>query len=217
MLLADYYREVFTLRFPRGHLDWRWLPKSASTERKPWHIGWYFAGWPLSKVNQPDVPEAWWRAMRDAGASKATIWRAHALLVQIINHAVEKDYLAGNRLSTKPPKYRLRSSRSCRARSKRSSRPPAARIPSAACWSAWRRSRTLVIGSASGVPVPTTPRRDAGGLSRLCRSATRRGAGARVAANPQRGQDRHRASGEDRQHHYGDGGGRRRRRNEDRQ
>lgn len=81
----------------------RWLP-TQKANRRPWHVGNYWGGWALEEINYESVL-MWHAAMRKAGATDATMYRAHDLLVTILNFAVKVGYLSINPALNCQPAY----------------------------------------------------------------------------------------------------------------
>jgi integrase len=68
----------------------RWAPKKMAP--KPWHLEKAWGDWRLEEITREAVMR-WHAQMRKAGASDATVYRAHDLLVNILSFAVEMRYV----------------------------------------------------------------------------------------------------------------------------
>jgi hypothetical protein len=75
----------------------RWLPRRMKP--KVWHVGHHWGGWRLEDITRESVM-AWHTAMKAAGATDATIVRAHDLLLVILSFANEIKYLPPPHVAT---------------------------------------------------------------------------------------------------------------------
>jgi len=80
----------------------RWAPKSMAP--KAWHLEQKWGRTALRKVTVEAV-QRWHEEMEFAGASDATMFRAHDLLTTIIGYAVKRQYLPRNVIQNLSPDY----------------------------------------------------------------------------------------------------------------
>lgn len=86
----------------RGSWERRWQPKR---ERPSvWHVS-RWAGWALEDINAEAILE-WHALMVRKGATEATMYRCHDLLVSVLSFAVKLDYVAVNRAKGCQPQYK---------------------------------------------------------------------------------------------------------------
>lgn len=116
MKLKDFYAEKFlpmkssVAAGTRANYRTRWLPNPKPNARQPmapavWHVGHKFGNWKLTEVNRAEPVLLWHNEMAEAGATRAQMFAAHSLLVNLVSHAVTHDYLPRNRLQGHLPGY----------------------------------------------------------------------------------------------------------------
>jgi hypothetical protein len=98
MAVAEFWKDVFleTRHMSTGTRRRRkalWAPKKAVPQ--VWHLQKKWAKWRLRDINRRESVMQWHAEMRRAGATDSMMRNAHDLLVTIVSHAIELDYIRG--------------------------------------------------------------------------------------------------------------------------
>lgn len=83
----------------------RWAPRATGKPAQVWHVQRAWGDWPLEDITFEAI-EDWHAVMVRKGASEATAYMAHDLLVNILSYAVRLRYLPFNDALGCRPKYK---------------------------------------------------------------------------------------------------------------
>lgn len=83
----------------------RWGSAKGPEHDRAWQVRKKFNRMSLKGANRRQIVDEWHGEMKRAGASSAQMYTAHKLLVAVLNHAVEYDYLPGLKIRGMYPEY----------------------------------------------------------------------------------------------------------------
>lgn len=107
-LVADFYEGVFKPRFLGSattlkQYEARWCPKKKEPE--VWHLKRKWGRLRVRDANDPGLVAEWHQEMRRAGATAATMWRAHDMLTTLVGRATKWGYLTRYQIGDLAPEY----------------------------------------------------------------------------------------------------------------